>query len=1050
MKVTRLRCCLLLEPRGLDRAVPEFSWELAEAVENHSRQTAWQVCVSSSREKAAAWMGDLWDSGFVAGDEGRKTCYVAYGGRPLESRQECFWRVKSWDESNDVIESDVASWTMGLLHGSDWRGYWIGRDTLAENPAEVFGSARWIWSAQQEPGLVILETDFVRGPDQPDWGLLWALADDEAEMFVNGQPIGQSTRAQGTACLYPLPAPIGVRGLRPGRNTLAFHARKRHDRDPHAGMIARLCLGAKEVVRSRKEFGHELWRRTWEGGQEIVTGLDWRVASGEGGIRELGSYGISPWLLQPQDYPNLPARYLKKTFEVRGPWKRAVMYFSGLGLSEAYVNGLRVGDEVLAPHATDYSARVFYRTFEVAGLLQAGRNDIGCILGNGRFFAPRGRIPFPMESYGCPKLLFQLEIEYEDGSRDVVVSDSNWKISTNGEIGWNNEFDGEFCDARRRSPGWSSPDFGQWEWFDAAIVAAPTGKLEAPATEPIRVAEIIPLRKAWTTKYGSTILDFGVNLVGWCRARIKGQAGDTIRLRYSEERESDDTLAVENLRSALCTDTLVLGEGETAFEPKFTYHGFRYVEVRGERSQPELNDVVACFVHDDVERTGEFSCSNETVTKIVEAAARGIVGNYRSMPTDCPQRDERMGWLGDRGGGAPGEMFLFDVQKHYRKWLEDIRLAQAPNGCLPDIAPPFWRMYSDNVTWPGCFVFISHWLHRHYGDRAVLGENFPATKRWLDHMCGYLENDLISRDVFGDWCVPPESAHLIHSERADRKTSPVILASTYLARLLELGATFARLLGHDDDAARWTQRGRAVAAALNARFLDASRGSYDNGSQTAALLPLAFGLVPPAERRKVFDYLVGRMTEGGSAQLGTGLIGGQWLMRTLTAYGRADLARELATREEYPGWGYMTRQGATTIWELWNGNTADPLMNSGNHVMLLGDLISWLFEDVAGIQPGAPGFSTIRFRPHFLFRSVACRHHTIHGMVSSSWESDERHVSWDVEVPANVTAIAELPHGASAHLRVDGKAPSISNGESHILTPLEPGHHRLTFDKIGV
>ena len=1034
----------------MDRRAPELSWELAGAAEKHSRQTAWQVCVSSSRENAASWIGDLWDSGRVAGEEGRKTCYIAYDGRPLESRQECFWRVRCWDESDEVIESGVASWTMGLLDSSDWQGYWIGRDTLPENPAEVFGSARWIWSAQQEPGLVILETDFDRAPDQPDWGLLWALADDEAEIFLNGHPMGQAARAQGTACLYPLPTPIAVRGLKPGRNTLTFHARKRHDRDPHAGVIARLCLGAKEVVVVRKEFGNELQTRKWEGAQEVVTGGDWRVVSGEGGIRELGSYGIAPWLLQSYEYPNLPARYLKKSFEVGRPCKRAVMYFSGLGLSEAFLNGQRVGDEVLAPHATDYSARVFYRTFDVTEFLRAGRNDIGCILGNGRYFAPRGRIPFPMESYGCPKLLFQLEIQYDDGSREVVVSDSSWKISTDGEIGWNNEFDGEFCDARRRSPEWSSPGFGQWEWHAAAIVAAPMGKLEAPATEPIRVAEIIPLQKAWTTKYGSTILDFGVNLVGWCRAKIKGEASDTIRLQHAEGLASDDTLAMENLRSALCTDTLVLGEGETAFEPKFTYHGFRYVEVRGERSQPELKDVVACFVHDDVERTGDFSCSNDTVTKIVEAAARGIVGNYRSMPTDCPQRDERMGWLGDRGGGAPGEMFLFDVQKHYRKWLADIRLAQAPNGCLPDIAPPFWRMYNDDVTWPSCFVLISHWLHRHYGDRAVVGENFPAISKWLDHMCGYLENDLISRDVFGDWCVPPESRHLIHSERADRKTSPVILSSTYLARLLEMAATFARMLGNDDDAARWTGRHAEISAALNARFLDASRGSYDNGSQTAALLPLAFGITPEAERRKVFDYLVGRITEGGSAQLGTGLIGGQWLMRTLTAYGRADLARELATREEYPGWGYMMSQGATTIWELWNGNTADPLMNSGNHVMLLGDLISWLFEDVAGIQPAEPGFSTIRFRPHFLFRSVACRHHTIRGMASSSWDSTERNVSWEVEVPANVTGIAELPPGTSTHLRLDGQAPPASNGGSCIRIPLEPGRHTITFANTGL
>ena len=1046
MKITRLRCCLLVNPHGLDRPQPELSWELAEARPGHSLQSAWRVIVASTRKGALEGKGDLWDTGRVAGST---SCYFQYAGVPLQSRQQCFWRVSAWDESGDEIISEVALWTMGLLSESEWKGYWIGRDTVMEHPAAPFGEARWIWAGEAVPGTVTLETRFERTADQPEHGLLFALADDEAEISLNGNPIAQASRAQGDSNLFPLPHPVGVSGIRLGTNVLSVTARKRHDRDPHAGVIVRLCLGGQEEIKTRKEFGHEFVTRRWVGVADVFTDATWTCRSHGESVREIGIYGVAPWHLQtPLEYPNLSARYVRKSFEVKGAIRRAVLYFSGLGLSEAYLNGLRVGDEVLAPHATDYSARVFYRAFDVSAGLQAGGNHLGCILGNGRFFAPRGRVPFLMENYGAPKLLLQLEIDYADGTTQTVVTDSSWEISTEGPVRWNNEFDGEVTDARRDVADWARAGATDWKWEPVQLVGAPLGRLEAPATEPIRVAEVIPVAKSWQTKYGTTIYDFGVNLVGWCRARVSGQENDTVRLHHAETLDGPDALSTENLRSAQCLDTLHLGKDLTTFEPKFTYHGFRYVEVRGEKNQPTIEGMEACFVHDDVETTGGFSCSDDLVNRIVDAAARGIIGNYRSMPTDCPQRDERMGWLGDRGGGAAGEMFLFDVQKHYRKWLADIRLAQAPNGCLPDIAPPFWRMYSDNVTWPSCFVFITHWLHQHYGDEAVVRENFAAIARWVEHMSGYLENDLLARDVYGDWCVPPESRHVILSDRSDRKTSPVILASSYLAHVLRLAAGFARIVGHTGHVEAWEARCSAIGRALYRKFYDLQSGHYDNGAQTAVLLPLAFDLMPSSDRATAFDFLVSRIKENGRAELGTGLIGGQWLLRTLTANGRPDIARELVTREEYPGWGYMIRQGATTIWELWNGNTADPLMNSGNHVMLLGDLVAWLFSDVAGIQSASPGFSHILFRPHFVFRSVSCKHHTIRGVASSAWNFSQGRITWQVTVPPNTTASASLPLSTKPTLRLNGLPPDnpeTCSSSDRFVVPLSPGTHEFEF-----
>jgi alpha-L-rhamnosidase len=1044
MNILHLRCQLLAEPRGIDARQPLLSWELSDPAPGSSFQKARRIVVASTREGAAAGTGDLWDSGWI--EDGR-TSFIEYAGHPLESRMECFWKVICRDESGAEISSEVASWTMGLLEKSDWAARWIGLDTMSEFPADMLVGARWIWNGDSAPGERVFEKTFTL-PEACD-GELWGLADDAAEVEINGQPIAQLDRAQATFNIFPLPLGIPVNNLRKGENTVVVRASKRHDRDPYGGVILRLVAGGREVIEEVRVPGVDFvptTKRRLEGGITVVTDATW-TCRGKA-VEDLGSFGAQPWHLQRTDeYPNLPARYLRREFKAPAPVQKAVLYFSGLGLSEAVINGQRIGQEELSPHATDYAKTVFYRTFDVTGLVREGDNAVGCILGNGRYFAPRIRVPFPMESYGCPKLLLQLEITHADGTTTRVVSDSTWKISADGAIGWNNEFDGEHYDARKDDPAWALPGYDDARWGKVQPVAAPQGNVRAQTSNPIHKSAIIPAVETWTTKYGTRMFDFGVNLVGWCRGRIHGAGGRKLTIRFAEELESRDALSLENLRSAQCADHVILKDGLTEFEPKFIYHGFRYVEVRGEADSVELE---ACFVHDEVPEAGLFTCSNDLVNRIVDAAARGIRGNYRSMPTDCPQRDERMGWLGDRAGGAPGEMFLYDVAGLYRKWMGDIREAQGLNGSIPDIAPAFWRMYSDNVTWPSCLPIIPYWLHRHYGDTDVLKETFPAIERWLDLMCGYLEDGLMPRDIYGDWCVPPETAHLIHSERADRKTAATILASTYLAKNLGLAAGFARLLGRNDLAEKWSARREEIAAALNARYFDPAAGSYDNGSQTAALLPLAFELVPEENRRKVFDYLVSRINESGRPALGTGLIGGQWLMRTLTKYGRADIAAALVCREDYPSWGYMIRNGATTIWELWNGDTAEPHMNSRNHVMLLGDLLTWLFEDVAGIQPREPGFSRIGLRPHFVFESAACTHRTIRGPVSSAWKTTGQHIEWTVNLPPNVNADVELPAGCAASLEIDDVKPAlreISTDEGPLLqTLIGPGTHVLRFE----
>ncbi len=1025
MSAQELRCHFLVSPEGVDSPHPELTWrwggDVAEATEI-------RIVVASTREAAGRNVGDLWDTGWC-----RNTGEVSatYAGRALRSREACYWRVLGRDASATETASEIACWTMGLMEFSDWSALWIGKDEATEFPEDPFVGAQWIWDGDPSPGVVEFfgSVNF----DAPSNLEFWGLADDAGELFIDGKPACRLDPAQSDHNLFSIPEPIVFKNLPAGPHEIMLRVQKRHARDPHAGVIARLI---------------------WTNG-ELVTGKGWRARRVGAGIEgkdacALGPFGIKPWHLQSaMEYPRLRARYLRREFVNPAFVERAVLYYSGLGSSRVWINGERIGDEELSPAATDYNQQVFYRTFDVTEYIRAGENAVACILGNGRFFAPRVRVPIPMETFGCPKLRLQLELHRTDGSVDRIVSGSGWQLSTQGAIGWNNEFDGEYFDARKDDSDWTLPGFKAGkEWGLAEIVGAPPGILKSQPCYPIRAITTVAAQNISKTCYGTQMVDFGENLVGRCRLRLRGVSGETVSIRHAEELDSPDALALDNLRSALCTDHVTLKDGITEYTPVFTYHGFRYAEVRG---NAEILSIEAETLHDDVPRLGKFQCSDAMVNQIMEAAERGILGNYRSFPTDCPQRDERMGWLGDRAMGASGEMFLFDVQAFYRKWLGDILAAQSPDGCVPDVAPPYWRMYHDNVTWPSCISLIPFYLHNHYGDRRFVAEVFPGVSKWLERICLYLEDDLMGRDIYGDWCVPPKEQHLIHSEEAERKTDKVLLSSAYLVRNLEVGAQFARMQGIGESAEKWDATRLRIIAAINRRFFDPEAGRYDNGSQTSSLLPLALGIVPAGFEPKVFATLVSRITETGTPVLATGLIGIQWLMRTLTAFGRPDLAKAIVQREDYPSWGYMMRNNATTIWELWNGNTADPLMNSRNHVMLLGDLIPWFFQDVAGIRAAEPGFSKIALRPHFLFDSVECWHDSPRGRVVSTWQTKDDVITWDVTIPPGVVASAELPAALARSLQCDGQpaeTQAISSAEGPLIrVSLGAGRHRLQLQK---
>ncbi|HJB84377.1 MAG TPA: family 78 glycoside hydrolase catalytic domain, partial [Candidatus Alistipes merdigallinarum] len=423
----------------------------------------------------------------------------------------------------------------------------------------------------------------------------------------------------------------------------------------------------------------------------------------------------------------LAARYLRKEFPVDGAIASARLYISGLGLYECYLNGTQVGKgQLFAPTVSDYTKCVYYNTFDVTDHLKKGENTIGVILGNGRFFSMRyGN----NRDFGYPKLLAQLEITYKDGKQEIVTSDDSWKLTTNGPIIANNEFDGEEYDARLEMKEWNKNGFDDKEWMQAKIVNAPQGVLTAQSNPNIKTMETITPIAINQLNDSTLILDMGQNMVGWLAVSLKGTKDKPIRMRFAETLQPDGSLYMANLRGALVTDIYTPAEdGLFSWEPKFTYHGFRFVEITGLDYVPELKEFEGKVNYDEMKTTGSFACSDSTLNQIYHNAFWGIRGNYRGMPTDCPQRDERMGWLGDRAMGSFGESFMFRPTLLYEKWMRDIQDSQLPSGQIPDVSPTYWPFYSENVTWPAAYPCIVDMLYTQYGDVNAVKEHYASLK----------------------------------------------------------------------------------------------------------------------------------------------------------------------------------------------------------------------------------------------------------------------------------------------------------------------------------
>jgi alpha-L-rhamnosidase len=738
----------------------------------------------------------------------------------------------------------------------------------------------------------------------------------------------------------------------------------------------------------------------------------------------------------------LSARYLRKEFSLNKNIANARLYISGLGLYECYINGLKINNDIFAPTATDYSKRVNYNVFDVREFLRESENTIGVILGNGRFFSMRmGNVPGgqpldgpAIEHYGFPKLLMQLDIQYDNGETTSILSDSSWKITADGPIVANNEFDGEEYDANLEMPGWDKNGFDDSEWMSAQITNAPAGLLVAqlnPNITTMKVIEPVAVNRLGEDRY---IVDMGQNMVGWMAVNLKGKKDKPVSLRYAETLQKDGNVYMANIRGARTTDIYTpANDGAFSYEPRFAYHGFRYVEITGIDYLPSVNDFEGKVNYDEMADIGTFSCSDSTLNQIYKNACWGIMGNYRSMPTDCPQRDERMGWLGDRATGCFGESFTFGNQLLYAKWAQDIHDSQKETGSLPDVAPAYWPFYSDNITWPAAYIHVNNMLYEQFGDVAPIKSHYESMKKWIRYMQdNYMKDYIITKDQYGDWCMPPENLNIILSKDPNRITDGEILSTSFFYNILNLMAKYAGIINNTADQQEFLDLAGKVKAAYNDKFFQKDKAQYGNNTVTANIISLMQGLVPEGYEQKVFENLSGRIEGEFNSHVSVGLIGIQFLMRGLTDYGRSDLAYRIATNRTYPSWGYMIDNGATTIWEQWNGNTADPAMNSGNHVMLLGDLLSWYYEDLAGIKTDKVevGFKKIIMKPVFPkgLEFVNASHESPYGLIKSEWKKVGEDLNWTIAIPANTAAFVTFPAKSLSQISEKGKPLTARQG----------------------
>ncbi|MBI1851242.1 MAG: family 78 glycoside hydrolase catalytic domain [Planctomycetes bacterium] len=1010
---THLQCEFLENPLGIDVLRPRFSWWVGDD-RRGAHQTAYRILVASTSELLRDERGDVWDSGKVDSDA---LLNVVYAGAALHSRHRYHWMVRTWDgDGRPLPWSERAFFETGFLSATEWSAKWIGRVEPADTMPSLDG-VKWIWTPEGDPRQAAPAGDrFFRFTfDLPsaaavESATLFVVADNSFRAFVNGRDVGAGSDFGAFTR-----APVEI-ALMNGRNVVAIRA---HNDNGPAALAALLTIAVRGEATSRC-VTDERWRCTdvaptdWS--KPLFDDSTWKAA------KVVGRIGDPPWG-EPSLMPSpRPAVHLRRSFALSNRIRSARAYVTALGSYQLRINGQRVGNDVLTPDWTDYRQRVAYQTYDVTTLIRSGDNVIGAILGDGWYgssLGPRLR----RFNFGEPplRLLVELHLQFDDGTEETIASDASWKTAPS-PILRSEIYAGETYDARLEMPGWDSPGFDDGTWRAADVLPASQVLLVAQRSPPIRIEgdeAIVRPRAIATPQPGVFVFDVGQNMVGWVRLIVSGAAGTSVRLRFAERLQPDGNLDRANLRRAEATDTYVLsGRGREVFEPHFTYHGFRFVEVTGYPGTPTLESIQCCVVHSALPFTGAFECSDPTVNRLFENILWSQRGNLLGVPTDCPQRDERLGWMGDAAIFWRTACFDMDMAAFTTKWMRDVVDAQSPAGAFSDVSPRGSTEDDGAPAWGDAGIIVPYRSLRQYADVRLVEECWPAMEKWMAYI----------RDANPNLVWEKRRNHDFGYRVAVGSETPrEILATAFWAQDAAMMAEMARAIGNEDVGKRYDDLFVGIRAAFIQRFVK-DDGTVGNGSQTCQVLALQVGLVPE-DKRVAAAILLARDIERHDGHLTTGFIGTGSLMPVLSESGRNDVAYSLLLSKTFPSWGYEIAKGATSIWERWNGDAADASMNSFNHYAF-GAVGEWLYRYVAGIDvaPGAHGFKAIVVHPRLDVRLTHARatYDSRYGPIVSGWSRTvDGKLVLDVHVPANATATVFVP-AASADRVTEGGRPARS------------------------
>jgi len=744
-----------------------------------------------------------------------------------------------------------------------------------------------------------------------------------------------------------------------------------------------------------------------------------------------------------------PAPYLRREFDVGEGLESARLYITARGLYEARVNGQRVGDAVLAPGWTDYAIRLQYQAYDVTAQLNVGANAIGVMLGDGWYC---GFFGFESKRSGAhygdhPELLAQLHLQYRNGVSESIATDASWKANW-GKILHADPLMGVSNYNGLDPTGWDGPGFDDRRWYAVRTRDRDATNIVADPGPPIRVTEIIAPSSMAHIDADTVIVDFGQNLTGWLRITVDDATSHHISVRHGEMLDADGRLYVENLRTARQRDEYVTSSGSEVLEPSFTWHGFRYAEITGYPGTLAAKDVSAVVVHSDVAEAGTFACSDPIANQLHANIDWSLRGNFLSVPTDCPQRDERLGWLGDAQVFARTATYRRDVLAFFDKWLDDVIDAQRDSGAFADMAPRLGLEWCGAPAWGDAGVIVPWTLYKMYGTLRPASRCYDAMVRWMDFIAQGNPEHLRTNDLgnnYGDWLAPSRD-----------ETPRELLATAYWAYDAALMSELAGALGRLDDACAYRDLADDIARAFVTAFVD-DDGRIASDSQTAYSLALSMDLLPDHLRSAAASHLVEAVRQR-EWHLSTGFVGVGYLLPALSAHGHTDVAYRLFEQETFPSWRYPIRHGATTTWERWDGWTPErgfqsPFMNSFNHYAF-GSVGEWLYRFVAGIdqQVGTSGFSDLRVRPHpgGTLEWAGATYRTRHGTIQSRWQRDAATLSLRVHVPDNVRATVHLPSSDAGRVHDDaGRTPTsieVFPGDlalSEAVYDVGPGEHRF-------